>query len=69
MAFLSRNEIFEKLSNMSTDLLHISGVTESNGDIISGLPCPLVAETTSDQVFGKLKRLFKNSETGGDGQV
>jgi hypothetical protein len=52
---------------MSTDHLYKSGVAESNGDVISGLPHPLVTETTSGQILENHKNL-KNSETGGDRQ-
>lgn len=42
---------------MSEDHLRKSGVTELNYDVISGMPRPIVAETTCGQILENLKSL------------
>jgi hypothetical protein len=53
---------------MSTDVKYKSGVEESNGDVTSGLLCPLAPETTSGRNLENHKNL-KNSETAADRRV
>jgi hypothetical protein len=53
---------------MSTDHLYKIGVEESNGDVTSGLPRPLVPETTSGRNLENHKTL-KNSKTAADRRV
>jgi hypothetical protein len=50
---------------MSTDHAGKNGTAESNDNVISGLPRPMVAETTSGQICDKNK-ILKNSQTVAD---
>jgi hypothetical protein len=52
---------------MSTDHLHKSGVADSNGEVISGLPRPLAAKTTS-VLFQEKQMIIGNSQAVADGR-
>jgi hypothetical protein len=50
---------------VSADHFYIIGVGDSIGDVISGLPRPIMAETTSD-LFSRFHKILQNSQAVGD---